>query len=471
MIKKTLTIFLLLTILIPGIIRPHPAEAGLDDVVEKLANAADAITGGMGFFVDFFVKTAVEVAKKRLLDAVVDQIIVSIEGGGQPMFVQDWKGFLEQYVNVATGDVVEALGLGAVCRPFGIQLQLALFQPPRFSNQITCTLDQIVGNIVNFYEDFRHGGFIAYREIWQPQNNFYGALLMAMNEKNKRIFANIYAATQEAAAGSGYLGIRKCDATGRFCYIQTPGTQVGALLAKAYGSKIDWLINTRDLAGYTAAVADALIIRLTREGVFALRSYAQDLPSSQEIYARATGEIPDDRDRCANLTGTFLEDCRAAQIIEEGNLQSNRRALINQINLTLRPLQSAEESLRQSLAKQESLVNGLTELRQCQLGRGQQRGDTETELETANNQLGSITLELSDINSITTSILNTRLELENPPTPNVLTQIFRQAEPLLNPPEANRLKIDKQAQLTTITAQVNPRLQKIPVEIQRCANN
>ena len=123
------------------------------------------------------------VLRKRFFDMLVDEIVVWIQGGGKPLFVQNWQAFLGAYGAGITGDLVHQLGLGDVCRPFGIQLQLAVLQPPRFSRQISCTLDQIVGNLVNFYNNFRAGGFIAYRELWQPQNNFYGSILLTMNER------------------------------------------------------------------------------------------------------------------------------------------------------------------------------------------------------------------------------------------------------------------------------------------------
>ena len=124
--------------------------------------------------------------RKRFFDMVVDQIVNWIQGGGEPQFIQNWDSFLASYGNIVTGDLVKELGLGAVCRPFGIQLQVAIMQPPRFSRQVSCTLDQIVGNMVNFYNNFRTGGFVAYREIWQPQNNFYGSAIIVWYEKGTR---------------------------------------------------------------------------------------------------------------------------------------------------------------------------------------------------------------------------------------------------------------------------------------------
>ena len=46
-------------------------------------------------------------------------------------------------------------------------------------SKVTCSLNQIVGNINSFVENFRNGGWLAYQESWYPKNNFYGATIIA----------------------------------------------------------------------------------------------------------------------------------------------------------------------------------------------------------------------------------------------------------------------------------------------------
>jgi len=99
--------------------------------------------------------------RKRLLDMMVDQIIQWIQGGGKPQFVTDWQGFLGDAANIAAGDFLQEIGAGFLCDPFNLQVQIALYPVPKFTDQITCTLDQVVDNIENFYDDFRNGGWIA----------------------------------------------------------------------------------------------------------------------------------------------------------------------------------------------------------------------------------------------------------------------------------------------------------------------
>ena len=83
-----------------------------------------------------FTEIAFEALKKRIFDMVVDQTVDYINGNGQPQFITDWRGFLEQTAQVAIGDFVQQIGLGAICSPFRFQVQIAMVAPPRFSKQI-----------------------------------------------------------------------------------------------------------------------------------------------------------------------------------------------------------------------------------------------------------------------------------------------------------------------------------------------
>ena len=45
-------------------------------------------------------------------------------------------------------------------------------------SKVTCSLNQIVGNINSFFENFRNGGWLAYQKL-VSKNNFYGATIIA----------------------------------------------------------------------------------------------------------------------------------------------------------------------------------------------------------------------------------------------------------------------------------------------------
>lgn len=232
--------------------------------------------------------------KKRLLDVMVDQTVSWIQGNGRPKFVTDYKAFLSNAANEAVGDVVQEIGLGRICQPFKFQLQLTVANPPPFSTKAACTLDKIVGNIENFYNDFSQGGWLAYNEMLRPQNNIYGAFIMSQDEVLSRQAAAVEAAAQEVQAGSGFLSQKRCllwsavtpteiltrADTGENkppdnlfewkctqSQIVTPGQTIGTALSGGINADWQFIISADDASAYISALADAAIQRLVSEGM------------------------------------------------------------------------------------------------------------------------------------------------------------------------------------------------------------
>lgn len=316
-------------------------------------------------------KSVLEIAfgalKKRVFDLMVDQIIDYINGNGQPQFITDWRAFLETIGQVAVGDLVQQLGLGYLCSPFQLQVQLAMVAPPRFSKQVTCTLGTIIQNVNNFYSDFRNGSWLVYQEMWAPNNNFYGALLLAWNAKENEIAARVNAAQSEAMASQGFLSVKKClkDANGRdiphTCVITTPGTAVGALAQKAISSDLDFIINSQDLAAYIAAISDALLNRLIRSGVEGLRGITTPTNPPTNS-ANLIG--------CENLLGRAKRDCE--KYINDYGFTPDKQKKITpvQINGALQPRLTAQQILQTLISLEERVVDQLSTLTSCQISHG-----------------------------------------------------------------------------------------------------
>lgn len=234
-----------------------------------------------------------DVVVKMIIDWLVDETVEWIQNGGQPRYVTNWDSFLSDAFNVGVGEIINQTNLAWLCKPFGLQVRIALLPVQRFQNRITCTLDDIVANIEDFYEDFRNGGWLAYEEQWYPQNNFYGATLMAISEAQSEGARQQAAAEKEAMAGKGFLSVKQCtrgapllndteedrqimkemgyvkDQKGNYCLpkdmeIITPGDIVGAATAKAVTSDIEWTANVKS---WTAALVNATINRLFKEGL------------------------------------------------------------------------------------------------------------------------------------------------------------------------------------------------------------
>ncbi len=228
-----------------------------------------------------------DIVAKRIMDYIVDETVQWIQGGGEPKFVTDWNGFLNDAFQAGVGDVIQQTNLAWLCKPFGLQLRISLLPIPKFSQRVTCTLDDIVSNIQNFYDDFQNGSWIAYEQSWWPENNYYGTLYMTMDEMMIRGAQQQQAAQNEALAGKGFLSVKKCVRTGRTdqndpstekCLeyrTVTPGDTVGQVVADSMTSDIQWAAN---IQSWTSALVNAVINRVTTEGIGLMK------PSSETSY-------------------------------------------------------------------------------------------------------------------------------------------------------------------------------------------
>lgn len=75
---------------------------------------------------------------------------------------------------------------------------------PSFQNQANCTLSSNI-NVDLFKKDFSNGGWSAWNELIKPQNNFFGAYSLALNEQSKQTVLEDIANQQQNIANKGYL--------------------------------------------------------------------------------------------------------------------------------------------------------------------------------------------------------------------------------------------------------------------------
>lgn len=271
--SKVLIFFLIIVILANGLFLPRKAKAQLP--VIDFANLARMAWE--------WVQTTIENAlldfvRKQIMDMIVRDTITWIQGGGTPKFITDWRGFLQDAANVAFDTVINQVGLARLCQPFSMQIQLSLLPVQRFPTRISCTLDQIVGNINNFYNNFSNGGWIAYSASWDPNNNWYGNMLQIEDQFIIENSRRVRAAQNEGQASAGFLGVRRClngfnNVDGTFVCTQeeivTPGEAVGQSVASAITSDSRW---DQDIKSWTSALINALINRIIREGLGLLRN-------------------------------------------------------------------------------------------------------------------------------------------------------------------------------------------------------
>jgi len=250
---------------------------------------------------------------------MLNEILVWIRGEGKPRFITDWKGFLKDTVELK--DFLGKLGLGFLCEPFEFKLRVALSMPEArlFEDRVECSLGDVMGNIEDFYNDMRAGGWKGFIDFtYKEQNNFYGAYFLGFTEKYSRLSTAELAKRAEGQANAGFLSQKKilewaggnteyiagctedcwnafdnciencngdsnCEAgceesynkCEESCYkeggahptiqkIVTPGRTIHDKLEGAIRSDIDWLMTPDEMDEAIVAIVDALIFRLLK---------------------------------------------------------------------------------------------------------------------------------------------------------------------------------------------------------------
>jgi len=284
-IKKIIPIFLTV-VLISGI---FPAIFYLKEAKAQIPGTSVPITGSSPVqmaqktiqekALAFLLATLLETLKKQLLDSFVDSIIKWIQGVDEkPMFVTNWRKFLSDVAGEAVGEYIETTKFAFLCQPFNFQIRASLPQPGR-PPLPTCTLNRIVANIEDFYEDFRVGGWIAYNEMLYPWNNPYGAYLMAVEGEAYEAAAALAEKQKETEQSQGFLSTKRCKA-GKEVYdyqtfeikcleyeLTTPGGLIAGQVQQALQVDINYILSAKDFTTYAAAILDALINRLFKAGV------------------------------------------------------------------------------------------------------------------------------------------------------------------------------------------------------------
>jgi len=360
LLKKNISALLLIAMLFSSgtwiLLQPKPAEAlfGVGDIVFDPSAYAKMVANGLWQAAKWSVQQAIDLANKgynyvmsgiavwqksesilkkamataaelllrQVLNMLTNKIIAEIQGGdgdGNPRFVVDWEDFLDQAVDRAGGQfVTDYLGADWLCRDFNINIGMALQNVPTFEDRAKCTLTDIENNLEDFGDNFDIGGWKGWLEITQPQNNFYGAFMLAQEEKGKLEALARDAASKEAIAGGGFLSIKNCiqgktidDASETIetcsgkdncktlkentpahlvfkCTKQqatTPGAVISDVTSRAMDRGLDTisrqiasLAPETGLGPYITAIGDALINRVLTEGL----SFVQSIGTTED---------------------------------------------------------------------------------------------------------------------------------------------------------------------------------------------
>jgi len=291
-----------------------------------------------------------EKLKQQLIQLLVDEMLAEISGNGGG-FIANW----ETYVNGLAGEVISQFGeefFGIdLCAPIKVQLNVIFSGPSAtgggsIANRFKCTLDDITGN-------FENGGWIGYQKSFASNNNFWGVYLQASNELFNRVASNQEISIAEAVAGGGFLGTKECDSNGENCNIITPARTVGDAVAEALGADIKRIASADDLSSITASIANAVGVRILREGINAVSGTSSANRSSRQnqVTQATDSNSRSSENRFNQERSSTLRSVAEAILVRESAQQILERSMLYFSNGEVDHAQSALEYIYVEFAK------------------------------------------------------------------------------------------------------------------------
>jgi hypothetical protein len=267
-------------------VRPVPTLSALELAEQKSttaelqsANYRDETLNGLAFCIG-----------NGLIDTMSNSIVQWIntgfknpDGTSGPAFLSNPGRFFSQMADREVGNFFQSLGpIGnIVCKPFDLQIRLALMNDYNRNNQYQqCTLTSIKQNFSNF----GNGG--DYMQDWfhltqEDNNNAIGSYFIARQKLSEGIVYSVEQNKLEINLGKGFLSFKRCKTydntkkdlnTGKPPCVEwetiTPGSEVQESLNRAMGSK-----NTRiEIATNFNQIVSALVSQVVMSAMNGLRN-------------------------------------------------------------------------------------------------------------------------------------------------------------------------------------------------------
>ena len=253
-----------------------------------------------------------------------------------PALVRDWGDFLqtaqhrgEDILRATVANVTQGSDATAcpylrndLATSFGAQNRLIPgFNPSNyrldslepFKLLTKCTLSPGV-NVGAFKNNFSQGGWTAWNQLIQPQNNFFGTYVLGLDELTKQRAFQQSSDLNEATAGSGYTskrtgctirqtgGNEQCLVYGQ---IITPGDLFGKTGAQTIDQELGWLVSSDELTEAVVVLTGIVTDKLTN---FVVNSLFEEVGPALGADRPTSGQINQVTQACVN---TCTNNCPA----------------------------------------------------------------------------------------------------------------------------------------------------------------
>ena len=233
---------------------------------------------------------------KKMMDYIVNQIVVWIQGGGKPKFMTDQKGAFKDIANEAGGEILNQLaGMDLCSADWAPKIKISLARVPTFGQSSQCTFSKIGQKYKDFMNDFNNGGWKGWITLTEDANNPYIVYLQtldAMNNKQSSAIANL---RDKTLAGNGFLGDEVCR------QLQTCGSGLGnSLNQDTCGQCMDDQDECIKLCGNRNDCKNACVEKYTYGSVCA--------KACNDYYLEGGANPSSSNSNCVIETGTWKKD-------------------------------------------------------------------------------------------------------------------------------------------------------------------
>lgn len=307
------TILLFSLLIKPGEVKAQLATADAGNLFQNIINTVSQVASqGLAYsnnYKEYVLDPLASGFAKQIIRSLTSSIVNWINSGfeGSPAFIENPGAFFLDIADQATGKFISGT-LADLCSPFSIDVRLALAfkYRPNVQERYACTLSTIIKNSKGAVEnasingftagDFRQGGWPAFVSLTtEPQNNIFGAYLMAESELSFRVASMQAQQRDELTQGRGFLSWKTCKATGsenlsersdqgsgegnytgpersfegsgegyvpeEVCTVNTPGSVIAGALDTQLGSPVRQL----ELADEFGEIVNALFAQLVKQ--------------------------------------------------------------------------------------------------------------------------------------------------------------------------------------------------------------